>query len=63
MTNHNRPRPASKFKDNQELTKLIHIDPSLHKRLKGYCADNGKSMKEVTERIIREFLSSKPRIS
>jgi hypothetical protein len=54
-------KPAARH-HTQELSKLLHISPSLHKKLKGYCVDNGKSLREVTERIIKDFLGQKPRI-
>jgi len=33
-------------------TSQLHINPKLHKKFKGFCLDNNKTMQEVTERLI-----------
>ncbi len=61
MIKKNQMQPAARHLHTQELSKLLHISPILHKKLKGYCVDNGISLREVTEHIIKDFLSSKSR--
>ena len=33
-------------------TSQLHINPKLHKKFKGFCIDNNRTMQELTEKLI-----------
>lgn len=51
----NYPAPS---KLNSQHTRTVHIDAALHKKFKGFCIDNDKTMQEVTEYLIKEAMKS-----